>query len=414
MGRVFPFFVVLLLGLATAHGGRAGGFADFVVPAGDTAQGNPAVAYDSGRDRFFVVWSDGRNRPESGYDIFGRFVDPSGGTVGPDIPISLAPKGQAFATVAVNTLNGRFLVVWTDWRAARTTDSDIYGQIVNGDGTLRGKSFPIARQRVSQKFPVVEFDPVHGRFLVAWVGQSERREKQIQARFIDQAGAPLSSTFPVYAGGGPQDGVSLSFQPGRARFLAVWSDTVENGIYGVFIDGLEGPSGGRFAVSLEVRGSLPPTPRAVAYSPQGDRFLVAWTGREIQPDRGLDVYGAMLSGADGALRGPPFLIASAPEHQRYASVAYDPARRRFLVVWYDLRRSPRGAGFDIYGRFVGLDGTLSDEFVLSDQGAAGTRRFPMLGFGPARETFLAVWEDGRDRGPQRRRIFGRLYDARSR
>ncbi len=407
--RALVTAAVLFLGLTAAHGGLADDPADFVVAASDTAQANPAVAYDPGLERFFVVWSDDRNKVSTGYDIYGRFVDSEGGPAGPDIAVSRAPKGQAFATMAVDTLNHRFLVVWTDWRDAQTADSDIYGQVVNADGTLLGESFAVTRQRVSQKFPVAAFDPANRRFLVAWVGENEQREKKVYARFLGQTGEPLSPEFPVYPGGGGQDGISLTYQPGRDRFLVVWRDTVENGVYGAFTDAGAGMAGARFAISLETERVLPPTPHAAAYAPGDDRFLAAWTSRENERQRGMEVYGAMFSGADGTVQGPPFLIATAPDHQRYASLAYDPARRRFLVVWYDLRRSLAVTEIDIYGRFVSADGTMAPEFVLSDGGAAGARRYPMLSFSPARDAYLAVWEDGRDRGPQSRRIFGRRY-----
>ena len=64
---------------------------------------------------------------------------------------------------------------------------------------------------------------------------------------------------------------------------------------------------------------------------------------------------------------------------------------------------------DLLGaRFVSTVGTLSDEFLISDPGASGLRRFPAVGFSPKSESFLVLWEDGRNRPEFTRQIFGNV------
>ncbi|UCH73613.1 MAG: hypothetical protein JSU82_14925, partial [Rhodospirillales bacterium] len=150
-----------------------------------------------------------------------------------------------------------------------------------------------------------------------------------------------------------------------------------------------------------------------------DAYFIAWssgrnydermpsTGGWRDRQRGLDVYGAFLSVQDGSLRAPPFAIASEIDYQQMPAISYDPTADRFLVVWYDLRRPPTGRDSDIYGRFVTPRGKMSGEFLVSENEAIGTRKFPTVAYSPRSSRFLVLWEDGRGRVSGRaRQIYG--------
>ncbi len=104
------------------------------------------------------------------------------------------------------------------------------------------------------------------------------------------------------------------------------------------------------------------------------------------------------------------MIASEIDYQRAPSVGYDSNQNRFLVVWYDLRRLPTGRDMDIYGKFVSVAGDVTDEFLVSDEGAPGIRRYPAVAYSPKSDAFVILWEDERlrDNNHLNRRIFGRV------
>ena len=52
-----------------------------------------------------------------------------------------ASESQYNPSVAYDSSNQRFLVVWQDQRNSATTGRDIYGQLVNANGTLNGTNF---------------------------------------------------------------------------------------------------------------------------------------------------------------------------------------------------------------------------------------------------------------------------------
>lgn len=80
---------------------------------------------------------------------------------------------------------------------------------------------------------------------------------------------------------------------------------------------------------------------AASYSPDEDLFLVVWTTARDYQKMGLDVYGAFIRASDGQHIGKAFPIAVKNDYQEFPSVTFDQKQQRFLVIWYDLRPTPR-------------------------------------------------------------------------
>ena len=103
-------------------------------------QVNPSVSYDPLHWQFLVLWTDGRDAATTGEDIYGQRVsiyDLLLGTASDvNFVISDASGDQGHASAAYDGVNQRFMAVWADSRNVGTTGLDLYGQIVNADGSL--------------------------------------------------------------------------------------------------------------------------------------------------------------------------------------------------------------------------------------------------------------------------------------
>jgi hypothetical protein len=409
--------------------------ADFLVAdgsdGGDGLQNRPAIAYDPNTDRFFAVWHDWRDRGATVFDIYGRFLDSSGKPLTGDIRVTSARRPQSNPAAAFDTVNDRLLVLWADWRDAEDMDSDIYGRLLNFDGTPYGEDFRIAAlDHVSQKTPNLAFDPVRQRFLVVWKDSRHPKEK-IYGRFVGADGVPQGDEFPLSMEGNDQDSPSVLFDPRKDQFLVAWRDVTsiekdrwEKAVMGSFVDAVQGKAGKSFLIAYEKTGCTPLSLKAASFSPKENYYFVAWSsGRnyhETMPiserrdhrlgyddrPKGLDVYGAFISVDDGSLREEPFMIASEIDYQEMPSVDYDPNRDRFIVVWYDLRRPPTNRDNDIYGRYIKPNGAMSEEFLISDELASGSRQLPTVAFSPRSDAFLVLWEDGRPGKGATTKIYG--------
>jgi hypothetical protein len=423
--------VLMVSGTAMAQGIPAAG-TDFPVSDGRGMQNRPIITYDPNGDRFFMAWFDMRNKKTTGFDIYGRIVDGGGQPITGDIPVTMARRSQGNPAAAFDTVNDRILVLWSDWRDAADIDSDIYGRLLNTDGTPYGEEFRVAGLRsVSQKTPNLAFDPIRQRFLVVWKDSRHPKHDKIYGRFIGADGLPQSDEFPIAMEGNAQDSPSVLFDARKDQFLVAWRDVnsvdvdkFEKAVMGSFVDAGFGPSGTSFLIAYEKTGCTPLSLKAASFSPKENFYFVAWSSgrnyhntmpiserRDNRPGyddrpKGLDVYGAFISVDDGSVRGEEFKIASEIDYQEMPSVAYDPNRDRFLVVWYDLRRPPTNRDNDIYGRYITPKGAMSEEFLVSDEQAPGPRQLPTVAFSPRSDAFLVLWEDGREGRGQKIRIYG--------
>jgi hypothetical protein len=139
-----------------------------VAPPGQRRQYFPAVAFGSGIHQYLVVWQDVRpyyNNPE----IYGRRVSGWGSPRGPEFPIPGYVGSEVEPAVAHGAAADEFLVVWSDWRDAPWWGSNVYGRRVSSLGALVGDDFPISVATLRDKYtPAVAYNSSRDEFLVVW------------------------------------------------------------------------------------------------------------------------------------------------------------------------------------------------------------------------------------------------------
>jgi hypothetical protein len=129
---------------------------------------------------------------------------------------------------------------------------------------------------------------------------------------------------------------------------------------------------------------------AAAYNWRRDEYLVVW--HNVWGGGGRDIYARRVSGQGEILSW--FAVTYGPEDRAYPSVAYDPDRDRYLVVWmFDANGD--GSNWDIRGRFIpwqGPDVGLG-EFDISTWST--NQRMPEVVYNenPNWPEFLVVWHN---------------------
>lgn len=397
---------------------------DFPVSTRASLQSLPTVAYNSVHDQFLITWSDVRYNSKTDVDIYGRILDAQGAPVSEDIVITNHKGGQGRSSVTFDSVNKHYLVTWTDWRNAKSIDSDIYGRLLNFDGKPIGADFAITDQRASQKQASVAFDPDKQRFLVTWKDDRLVGNEKLFGRFISHQGKLLDKEFLIAIGEGKQDRPSLTYDPKRKRFLVIWRDIVDEqqylatilegkGIFAAFIQDSNNIAKPGILIDTEEDACLPPSMYAASYSPDDDLFMVVWTTARDYQKMGLDVYGALIRASDGKYIGKPFPIAVKNDYQEFPSVIFDQKNKRFLVVWYDLRRDETAMSMDLYARYISPTGEMSQEFLITDYETPGIRRYPAMAYSEKSGTTLVLWEDSRKKKPTKnhQRIYARVFQG---
>ncbi|MGQ9696132.1 MAG: CFI-box-CTERM domain-containing protein [Thermodesulfobacteriota bacterium] len=236
---------------------------------------DPSLAYDSQNNRYLLVYrkSDIELTPH----IYGQLINCDGTAFGEEFLISEGELDKVSPSVAYDSANQRFLVVWH--AVVTGGDSDIYGQLVNANGTLNGPNFVISNGEYDQRFPKVAYDNAHQRFLVVW--QDTRREEDyydIYGQLVNANGTLNGFNFVIANADGIQARPAVSYDSSNQRFLVVWADYrgTDYDIYAQYVQASGTLSGSNFII---IEADNPQLAPAVAYNSNFANFVVAYEAR---------------------------------------------------------------------------------------------------------------------------------------
>jgi hypothetical protein len=279
---------------------------EFAVSFTDRFDQRPAIAYCPGRDRFLVTWTRGLryDRDDGVSDIYGQLVEGDGTSLqGSNFAIAAEAKNQFKSDVDCDVVNDQFMVVWEDQRNTATLD-DIYGRLISSDGTMPAPSFLIAGTSNLEVRPVVASND-KGKFLVVWEGNVDGKTGLL-SRMLDSNGALLGEPTVIGAAvGGERNRAAIAFLKPQGLYFVVWdnsaSETSADGIYGQFVES-----------SGQLRDTAPiavTTAKLGQYRPDvaasKNAFLAAWTDyrdtENLDSKRHVYEYYGRLIGNDMAL-----------------------------------------------------------------------------------------------------------------
>ncbi len=341
---------------------------------------SPSLAYDSQNNRYLIVYlkSEFPNPPS----VYGHLLNCDGTAYGDEILISEGEYQRWNPSVAYDRANQRFLVVWSEYNSS--TSYDIYGQMVNANGTLSGSNFAIANANQGQYYPQAAYDAANQRFLVVWE-DLRNGTYDIYGQLVNANGSLYSGNFIISDAANSQERPALAYDNSNQRFLVVWADTrggSDYDIYGQLVNANGTLSGSNFVISDAASAQYNPS---LAFDSTNQRFLVTW-----EDSRGgsyYDIYGQLVN-ANGTLNNNNFVISDEDFDQLCPSVAFDSVTQRFLVVWEDIRSDET---YDIYGQYVNANGTLSGANLAISE-ASYDQRTPVVAYNLNFANFLVAYE----------------------
>lgn len=350
--------------MVSADGAPAG--SEFPITTGGSVDGKnaPAIAYDSANRNFLVTWVDTRNNGVA--NVYGQLIKFDGVLNAGNFVISDAAGSQTAPATAWDKISQRFLVVWQDSRNQATSAGDIYGQLVNPDGSLFGaasaSNFSVTKANGDQKSPAIAFDSANERFLVVW-SDSRNGNWDIYGQILNADGSIYNGSpdFVVSNDLNSQNGPSAAFDSGNNRYLVVWHDNrkfsaSEVDIYGQFIsmtgqlvNRANSTASDNFVISDNASQQFSPS---VAYDAGGKRFLAVWQDyRDISGHS--EIYGQHLNAADGALDTPSNsnsqVAAVFGGDLIYSKIAYNQNCGNYLAAFEKVTALATEVGFALVG-----------------------------------------------------------------
>jgi hypothetical protein len=374
------------------------------------AEYSPAIAYNSVRNQYLVVWEVDWG---GGYhDIYARRISGDGRLLSGFSLANASGHSQMNPTVAYDPLSDRYLVVWAYDFSGIGTDWDIYGSFIPWNGPQGAVvDFPICGWSNNQAHPAVAYGGSQQEFLVVWKSAGENVPGYISGVRITAAtgGLPAGDGFTISSGAQIRDFPDVAYNLARNEYLVTWDMELSASnidIYGMRLTGsgvpLTGgnntpPAVGEFVIAGWPDFEAAP---AVAACAAADQYLVAW--QSDQGTGGTDdaIYARYLNG--DAVPGSIPMIDDTTSPDLNADVDCNLTGDRYLLAWQTRYTNLR---YGIWARTAWPNGSLGPLFEVRPPGSSTDREYPAVGGG--RTSSLVAWEHQRD-GDGNRDIHGRL------
>jgi hypothetical protein len=241
---------------------------------------DPAVSWSDKTNQWLVVWSD--YGTGSG-DILGRRIRANGNLVASEIQVTTPATGEFDPALAYNSVKDQYQVVWTDSRwDDGDNDKDIYGQRVRDNGNLIGSDFVITKDTNSQYDADIAFDVFEFEYYVVWCDE-RRHSVDIYGQLLSSYGRLRGGQRRIGLGTGDDYGPTVSasaLAPNTAnRYLVAWQDGyygLDTDIRGRYVSSAGIVQGtGHFAIAASVHAQYSPAMTEIS-DPSSGAFPIFW------------------------------------------------------------------------------------------------------------------------------------------
>ncbi len=332
---------------------------------------SPAVAYNSTRSEYLVVWYDDRSQND---DIWGQRLTKAGLPIGLRFPIaSTAGIDRRFPRLAFNMFSDQYLVVWEQ---SSSLGSSVCGRRVAGDGLVLD-TYDIVFEGIGEPTYSVYTPAVasttSNKYLVVWSELWHASSyTTINGQVVLNTGDFSGGRIPISPGSGlsPATIPDLAYNPLKNEYLVVWQqkDPTELGsisdVWGRIVTGDGGfTTPGKIPIALYNKSVEYP---AIAYLPvQPDgQYFVAWALYYKDTAGGTpdhDIVGRTFSSAGAGLSGDLYISNNYEIDETMPAIVGNAARGQYLVTWKQVFYFYGFPFYFIGGRLVAPSGSLVGE-----------------------------------------------------
>ncbi|MBU0495854.1 MAG: hypothetical protein KKA73_25080 [Chloroflexi bacterium] len=359
----------------------------FTIIAEPERETQPAVAYNSQRDQYLVVWYNDRDGND---DIRAQRLSRTGAPVGGPFYISAMNAERRYPDVAYNSAHDQYLVVWEQYEAA--SGYSIKGRRVSGTGAVLDTTDIAIRSAGYNLYtplrPAVAYASTSDRYLVVWAETWHPLPitHDVYGQVMTDAGTLENSRFSIAQSSSDLQNLDLAYNRQANRYLVVWQQwggTLWD-IHGRQVQGPGGTWGNDITIAYYTKSCTAPAVAAIPTTPTNDKFLVVWEVLYVPPnDR--DIYGRLVQ--EDSTPGTDFWISWANGiDESSPAVAGTEYGHQYFVTW----RHPQGTiDKPIKGRAVSYGGALVGQEA---QFSGVNADYPAVAAGLAGD-FLVAWQD---------------------
>jgi Ca2+-binding RTX toxin-like protein len=366
-----------------ADGSKSG--AEFLVNTTTAAgQSEPTItALPDGR--FVVAWQDFSQSggDTSSFAVRAQAFNADGSPSGSELLVNATTTNSQFEPTITALADGRFVVAWEDnsQSGGDTSFTAVRAQVFNADGSKSGAELQVNTTTASEQFePTITALP-DGRFVVAWVDNSQSADDPsswaVRAQVFNADGSKSGAEFLVNTTTTSDQSDPTITALADGRFVVAWVDNSQSGgdtslhaVRAQVFNADGSKAGAEFLVNTTTTfQQFDPTITALA----DGRFVVAWRDNsQSGGDTSDSAVRAQVFNADGSKSGAEFLVNTTTASSQFDPTITALPDGRFVVAWVDNSQSGgdtslvaiRGQIFDPREAGINLSGTaLDDDFV---------------------------------------------------
>jgi hypothetical protein len=368
----------------------------------------PSVTYNPIDNEFLVLWHTTGVREEGGenmYSLHAQRISPDGTLLEEAFsPLaSVGPGRRLLPKAAHNIFTNQYMVTFCMEQAG--TGWDPFVTLIESDGTIRSGPIALSEQPTNANHAFIAFNSTRREYLVAY-NDSRNGEHDIFGVILNEEGSVVKEDFEICTAEGEQQNPFVYYNPKNDTYLLNWEDfrhvstwTEPGDIYGILLNGdgnvlvKDIPMVDDFGNEDEGGQWL----NNIAYNPVKNEFLVSWMDTRPSMEN-VGIVGRIIK-QDGMPAGPDFtLVDDAPGAQFWHQALYLPGRNMYCAVWQDGRNDDPDIDImsttnsDIYGTWLSSAGKpMGTEFPISTE--ENNQRYTVVAYNPLMDRLLIVWRD---------------------
>jgi hypothetical protein len=189
-------------------------------------QVDPSASFSPVVGHFMVVWADNHWGNGTEWDIYGRTVDRMGTAVSPYFAIGWENTNHRHhPVIAYNSVADEYLVVYE--YEYSVTDHDLRARRVTSDGNLIGGEMSLTYFNEDDHHPDLCYNPITNQYLVVWQhweGDQEFGNNDLYGLLLNANGTPVTESFEVSHGAVNESAPSITYISSQNQYLVVWTD----------------------------------------------------------------------------------------------------------------------------------------------------------------------------------------------
>jgi hypothetical protein len=403
-------FSVILLTLASNKclaEGMIDLYSDIDISSTTLHEWMPNPEYNSIDNEFLVLWHSTGVREEGGenmYSLHAQRVSSNGKLLGePLSPVPDAGTERRLTPRAVyNPFKNQYMVAFVMGR--ELSDWDPFVIILDHDGSAISDAIALSEDPGRQNHITISFNSIRREFLVAY-NDSRNGNADIFGVIVDEDGSIVREEFIITSAEGDQINPQSCYNSTDDTYLFNWEDfrhvtvwTEPANVYGALLDGDGNVMVNDIAMVEDygMEDERDQRHNKAVYNPDKNEFLACWMDSSLSKNE-VDVYGRIYN-ADGTPAGQAFKLIDGPGAQVFPEISYIKEKKMHFATWDDSRNDDPDTywrdtvNWDTYAKWINSSGeSVGADFpvIVKER----NQRYGRSSYNPLMDRMLIVWRD---------------------